>query len=95
MLGATQELTYYLRLFDKQNFQLETQTTKISDTLSQFANFIDEISSLYQVFFTQLNDTMMLPLNNFIDHDFDGKFPFFLYETMETSEIFFFVNCIF
>jgi hypothetical protein len=72
MLGATQELTYYLRLFDKQNFQLETQTTKISDTLSQFANFIDEISSLYQVFITQLNDTMMLPLNNFIDHDFDG-----------------------
>jgi hypothetical protein len=33
-----------------------------------------KISSWYQVFVTQLNETMIEPLNNFIDNEFDGRY---------------------
>ncbi len=88
MLSATQELSYYLRLYGQQNFPLDqptiTSSNKNNDTnkpednslssnLNQFANYMDEISTCFQVFVTQLNDTMIYPLNKFIDNEFEGK----------------------
>jgi hypothetical protein len=42
MISATQELSYYLRLYNQQNFPLRSES-KVGDTLSQFANYIDEV----------------------------------------------------
>jgi hypothetical protein len=110
MISATQELSYYLRLYGEQNFPLdpptETETTvepskpqkqsaasanvtdssdddfinistkdsknNLTSTLNQFANYIDEISTCFQVFVTQLNDAMLDPLNKLIDNEFQG-----------------------
>ena len=78
MISATQELSYYLRLYGKQNFPLDITNEKedenddsIATNLNQFANYIDEISTCFQVFVTQLNDTMIYPMNRLIDSEFD------------------------
>ncbi|RNA01220.1 DCC-interacting 13-alpha-like [Brachionus plicatilis] len=80
MISATQEMSYYLRLYGMQNFPLDpsvgpsegkTQNSSIAANLNQFANYVDEISTCFQVFVTQLNDSMVYPLNKFIDNEFD------------------------
>ena len=83
MISASQELSYYLRLYGKQNFPLEPSVglndtssadeESLASNLSHFASHIDEISTCFQVFVTQLNDTMIYPLNKFIENEFDGK----------------------
>lgn len=88
MISASQELSYYLRLYGEQKSPLNaadltertessassTEQTEISSTLNEFATYIDEVSSCFQVLATQLNDTMIYPLNKIIENEFEGRF---------------------
>ncbi|CAF0978359.1 unnamed protein product [Brachionus calyciflorus] len=87
MISATQEMSYYLRLYGMQNFPLDpsispsnsnqdlksqpSEPETLASKLNLFANYVDEISTCFQVFVTQLNDAMIYPLNKLIDSDFD------------------------
>lgn len=85
MISASQELSYYLRLYGEQKSPLNaadltertessassTEQTEISSTLNEFATYIDEVSSCFQVLATQLNDTMIYPLNKIIENEFE------------------------
>lgn len=75
MVSATQELSYYLNLYEKQKFPLEEnlEDNLLASNLKQFATYIDEISTWYQVFATHLNETVMEPLSKFIETEFDGN----------------------
>jgi hypothetical protein len=54
MVSASQELSYYLRLYGKQNFPLDPAVSSsetvgedsLPSTLGQFASHIDEVSSI-------------------------------------------------
>ena len=76
MISASQELAYYLRMYGKQNFPLDQsiEEDSLAYNLNQFAGYIDEISSCFQVLVTQLNDSMIYPLNKFIENEFEGIF---------------------
>jgi len=81
MISANQELAYYLRLYGKQSspFELNTinqeeegdENNKLASTLNQFANYMDEVSSCFQVFVTQINEAMIEPLNKVVESEFD------------------------
>lgn len=54
MISATQEMSYYLRLYGMQNFPLDpslaqnqdsnkSDTSSIATNLNQFANYVDEV----------------------------------------------------
>jgi len=48
MISASQELSYYLRLYGQQDFPLETvefknEENSLASTLNQFANYVDEV----------------------------------------------------
>lgn len=47
--------------------------SSLVSTLNEFADHIDEVSTCFQVFATQLNDTMIYPLNKLVESEFDGK----------------------
>ena len=83
MISANQELAYYCRLYEEQEFLLQQnkaseqsdEESKQSDlvvTLNEFADHIDEVSTCFQVFTTQLNDTMIYPLNKLVENEFEG-----------------------
>jgi DCC-interacting protein 13 alpha len=89
MISAQQEFSYFLRLYEKQEFPLEStdahltseslpeaneansNNASLTSTLNQFANYIDEISTCYQVFATQMNDSVIFPLSKIIDNEFE------------------------
>ncbi|KAK2151697.1 hypothetical protein LSH36_354g02021 [Paralvinella palmiformis] len=71
MCTATQALSIHLKSYEKQNFALEGDNSILSSTLQQFSAYLDEISSLHQILATQLGDSMMYPLNKFIQADLD------------------------
>jgi hypothetical protein len=80
MISANQELSYYLRLYGKQSSPFELNNTISNDdneentlvtSLNQFANYIDEVSSCFQVFVTQINEAMIYPLNKLVETEFD------------------------
>lgn len=82
MISANQELAYYLRLYGEQKLPLnkegssnatesQNKQENLSSTLNEFANYVDEVSSCFQVFATQLNDAMIYPLNKLVENEFD------------------------
>ena len=79
-ISATQELSYYLRLYGDQKFPLDSSNStkknelnSVAANLNKFAYFIDEISTCLQVFSTQLNDSVIYQLNKIIDDEFDSN----------------------
>ena len=81
MISATQELSYYLRLFGQQNFSLNPSTeSKNMDEknenptlsiLNQFANYIDEV-----IFFLYLCHSASSLNNTSINHRFRLAFKY-------------------
>lgn len=74
MVSANQELSYYLRLYGKQSFPIERPQPapgSLQSTLDQFADYIDELSTCFQVLVTQINDSIIYPLNKIVDAEFD------------------------
>jgi hypothetical protein len=46
MVSASQELSYYLKLYEKQNFPLETlEDNLLTSQLNQFSAYMDEVNS--------------------------------------------------
>ncbi len=81
MISANHELAYYLRLYSEQNFPLSNMSSaeaandsdkedKQKSTLNEFANYVDEITSCFQVFATHL-DGVVYPLNKKVETDYD------------------------
>lgn len=71
LCAATQCLSTHLKDYDQQRFPLENDESILSSTLGQFAVFLDELSSVQQVLFTQLGDSTMFPINKFLQADLD------------------------
>lgn len=87
MISASQELSYYLRLYSEQKSPLNAagltertdpantnEQSHLTSTLNEFATYIDEVSSCFQVLATQLNDTMIYPLNKIVENEFEGNY---------------------
>jgi hypothetical protein len=81
MISANHELAYYLRLYSEQNFPLNKPLSaeasnepdkpdKQTSTLTEFADYVDEVTSCFQVFATHL-DGVVYPLNKMAETDFD------------------------
>ncbi|KAL3853218.1 hypothetical protein ACJMK2_016775 [Sinanodonta woodiana] len=71
LCAATQALAQHLRLYDVQKFPLEAEDSVLNGTLKQFASYLDDISSIHQVLAAQFSETMMYPLNKFLQADLE------------------------
>ncbi|XP_059171773.1 DCC-interacting protein 13-alpha-like isoform X3 [Physella acuta] len=71
LCAATQSLAQHLRSFGVQKFPLESEDSVLSSTLLQFSTFLDDISSVQQVLAQQFSETMMYPLNKFLQADIE------------------------
>ncbi|RUS86010.1 hypothetical protein EGW08_006222 [Elysia chlorotica] len=71
LCSATQSLAQHLRSYESKNFPLETEDSVLSTTLSQFSTYLDDISSMHQVLAQQFSETMMYPLNKFLQADIE------------------------
>ncbi|XP_041348368.1 DCC-interacting protein 13-alpha-like isoform X2 [Gigantopelta aegis] len=71
LCSATQGLAQQLRAYELQKFPLESDDSILTTTLKQFATYIDEVSSVQQVLSSQFSETMMYPLNKFLQADME------------------------
>ncbi|KAH9490583.1 DCC-interacting protein 13-alpha [Bulinus truncatus] len=71
LCSATQALAQQLRSYEHQEFPLEYGDSVLALTLRQFATFLDDISSVHQVLAQQFSETMIYPLNKFLQADME------------------------
>lgn len=71
LCSATQTLAQHLRSYETKNFPLETEDSVLSTTLKEFSTYLDDISSMHQVLAQQFSETMMYPLNKFLQADIE------------------------
>uniref|UniRef100_A0A2C9LB95 PH domain-containing protein n=1 Tax=Biomphalaria glabrata TaxID=6526 RepID=A0A2C9LB95_BIOGL len=71
LCSATQSLAQLLRSYEHQDFPLEYGDSVLAITLRQFATFLDDISSVHQVLAQQFSETMIYPLNKFLQADME------------------------
>ncbi|GFR99383.1 DCC-interacting protein 13-alpha [Elysia marginata] len=71
LCSATQTLAQHLRSYETKNFPLETEDSVLSSTLKEFSTYLDDISSMHQVLAQQFSETMMYPLNKFLQADIE------------------------
>ncbi|XP_042905832.1 DCC-interacting protein 13-alpha isoform X1 [Parasteatoda tepidariorum] len=75
LASATSSLSQHLRAYENQRFPLDTDPDSVlKTTLKEFADTLDEVSSLQQVCAAQLGDGMLYPINRFIDADLSDIF---------------------
>lgn len=71
LCSATQALAQQLRAYEIQKFPLESDDSILSSTLKQFSSYLDDISSIHQVLAQQFSESMMYPLNKFLQADLE------------------------
>ncbi|KAK7464555.1 hypothetical protein BaRGS_00037890, partial [Batillaria attramentaria] len=71
LCAATQSLAQQLRAYEIQKFPLESEDSILTSTLKQFSSYLDDISSIHQVLSQQFSETMMYPLNKFLQADLE------------------------
>ncbi|XP_025106871.1 DCC-interacting protein 13-alpha-like isoform X4 [Pomacea canaliculata] len=71
LCAATQALAQQLRAYEIQKFPLESEDSILTSTLKQFSSYLDDISSIHQVLAQQFSETMMYPLNKFLQADLE------------------------
>ncbi|GFO15601.1 Dcc-interacting protein 13-alpha [Plakobranchus ocellatus] len=71
LCAASQALAQHLRSYETKKFPLETEDSVLSTTLKQFSTYLDDISSMHQVLAQQFSETMMYPLNKFLQADIE------------------------
>ncbi|ESP00319.1 hypothetical protein LOTGIDRAFT_200897, partial [Lottia gigantea] len=71
LCAATQSLAQQLRAYEVHKFPLESENSILTSTLKQFASYIDDISSIHQVLASQFSETMMFPINKFMQADIE------------------------
>ncbi|KAK6175490.1 hypothetical protein SNE40_013948 [Patella caerulea] len=71
LCAATQGLAQQLRAYEAHKFPLESENSILTSTLKQFASYIDDISSIQQVLASQYSETMMYPINKFVQADIE------------------------
>ncbi|XP_005113492.2 DCC-interacting protein 13-alpha, partial [Aplysia californica] len=71
LCAATQSLAQHLRSYEVQKFPLESEDSVLTSTLKQFSTYLDDISSVQQVLAQQFSETMMYPLNKFLQADIE------------------------
>ncbi|KAK7102909.1 DCC-interacting protein 13-alpha-like isoform X2 [Littorina saxatilis] len=71
LCAATQSLAQQLRAYEIQKFPLESEDSILTSTLKQFSSYLDDISSIQQVLAQQYSESMMYPLNKFLQADLE------------------------
>ncbi|XP_076447471.1 DCC-interacting protein 13-alpha-like isoform X3 [Babylonia areolata] len=71
LCAATQALAQQLRAYEVQKFPLESEDSILTSTLKQFSSYLDDISSIQQVLAQQYSESMMYPLNKFLQADLE------------------------
>ncbi|CAL1532089.1 unnamed protein product [Lymnaea stagnalis] len=71
LCAANQALAQHLRSYEVQKFPLEPEDSVLSSTLKQFSTFLDDFSSIQQVLAQQYSETVMYPLNKFLQADIE------------------------
>lgn len=71
LCAATQSLAQQLRAYEIQKFPLESEDSILTSTLKQFSSYLDDVSSIQQVLSQQFSETMMYPLNKFLQADLE------------------------
>jgi len=71
LCSATQALAQHLRTYEVQKFPLESENSVLTSTLKQFSTYLDDISSVQQVLAQQFSESMMYPLNKFLQADIE------------------------
>ncbi|XP_064632170.1 DCC-interacting protein 13-alpha-like isoform X2 [Lineus longissimus] len=84
--AATASLSHLLKTYDIQKFPLDNDDTILKETIKQFTGYLDEISSMQQILATQLGDSMMYPINRFLQADLEEISTMFEMFQISSSE---------